>query len=125
MHRIFEPFKVEQKSKSRSSKAEPSRRDSKRETENSQPSKRSNPEPIDKNEPIKRPRENRDKDLRTTNNGFSRYESPDAEPLIAGANDIDKLGQPFGKELTGYGHSCNFLYTLCVRSRHISFSIRE
>merc|ERR1712131_384940 len=92
---------VEEKSKSRCSKTEPSRREPKRENENSKSTKRSNPEPIDK-EPIKRPRENRDKDLRTTNNGFSRFESADAEPLIAGANSIDKLGQPFGKELTGF-----------------------
>ena len=108
---IFKPFKVEEKSKSRSSKTETPRRESRRENESSQSSKRSNPEPIDKNEPIKRPRENRDKDLRTTNNGFSRFESADAEPLIAGANTIDQLGQPFGKELTGYGYSNHFLYT--------------
>lgn len=98
---LFEKL-VEEKSKSRSSKTETPRRESRRENESSQSSKRSNPEPIDKNEPIKRPRENRDKDLRTTNNGFSRFESADAEPLIAGANTIDQLGQPFGKELTGF-----------------------
>lgn len=93
---------VEEKPKGKSSKTEPSRRDSKRENESSKSSKRPNPEPIDTIESIKRPRENRDKDLRTTNNGLSRFESSDAEPLMAGANSIDKLGQPFGKELTGF-----------------------
>merc|ERR1711962_259055 len=97
----------EEKSKSRSSRTEPSRRDSRRENESSKSSsKRPNSEPISRNDSssIKRPRDgtNRDKDLRTNNSGFSRFESADAEPLIAGSSSIDKLGQPFGKELTGF-----------------------